>query len=77
MFIGALRGAGDTLWPMLVTVGLSYGVTVGGGSDHTLKLDSMKSNNPYNPFLGMWIALRRLPRWRSRSPRLFSSTSGE
>lgn len=40
-----------------------HGVTVGGGSDHTLKMDSMKSNNPYNPFLGMWITLRRLPRW--------------
>jgi len=40
-----------------------HGVIVGGGSDHTLKLDSMTANNPYNPFLGMWIALRRLPRW--------------
>ena len=38
-------------------------MTVGGGSDHMLKIDSMKSINPYNPFLGMWTVLRRLPRW--------------
>ncbi len=40
-----------------------HGVMIGGGSDHTFKLDSMISNNPYNPFLGIWITLRRLPRW--------------
>lgn len=39
------------------------GVVVGGGSDHYIKLDSMTANNPYNPFLGMWITLQRLPRW--------------
>ncbi|MCY3022902.1 MAG: amidohydrolase family protein, partial [Planctomycetota bacterium] len=39
------------------------GVIVGGGSDHMQKLDSLRSINPYNPFLGMWIALTRQPRW--------------
>jgi|GEM_PF-44536 len=39
------------------------GVTVGGGSDHMQKIGSLRSVNPYNPFLGMWTALTRQPRW--------------
>ncbi|MEM1295480.1 MAG: amidohydrolase [Verrucomicrobiota bacterium] len=39
------------------------GVVVGGGSDHMQKIGSLRSVNPYNPFLGMWIALTRQPRW--------------
>ncbi len=39
------------------------GVTVGGGSDHMQKVGGMRSINPYNPFFGIWIALRRQPRW--------------
>ncbi len=39
------------------------GVMVGGGSDHMQKIGSFRSINPYNPFLGMWIALKRQPRW--------------
>jgi predicted amidohydrolase YtcJ len=35
------------------------GVNVGGGSDHMQKIGSMRSNNPYNPFLGMSVAVRR------------------
>ena len=38
------------------------GVVVGGGSDHMQKIGSLRSVNPYNPFLGMWIALTRQPR---------------
>lgn len=37
-------------------------VLVGGGSDHMQKVGSIRSVNPYNPFLGMWIALARTPR---------------
>ncbi len=40
-------------------------VIVGGGSDHMQKIGSFRSINPYNPFLGMWIALKRQPRWTS------------
>ncbi len=39
------------------------GVVIGGGSDHMQKFGSLRSINPYNPFLGMWIALTRQPRW--------------
>src|SRR5439155_18647848 len=35
------------------------GLTIGGGSDHMVILDSVASTNPWNPWLGMWIALTR------------------
>jgi predicted amidohydrolase YtcJ len=35
------------------------GVPVGGGSDHMQKIGSLRSINPYNPWLGMWIAVAR------------------
>lgn len=34
-------------------------VLVGGGSDHMQKIGSLRSVNPYNPFLGMWITMTR------------------
>lgn len=39
------------------------GVIVGGGSDHMQKIGSLRSINPYNPFLAMWVTLSRRPRW--------------
>jgi predicted amidohydrolase YtcJ len=33
--------------------------TIGGGSDHMIKLDSREAINPWNPWLGMWVALAR------------------
>ena len=41
---------------------VEHGVIVGGGSDHMQRIGSLRSVNPYNPFLGMWIALARQPR---------------
>jgi predicted amidohydrolase YtcJ len=35
------------------------GLTIGGGSDHMVKLDSLDGINPWNPWLGMWITLAR------------------
>jgi predicted amidohydrolase YtcJ len=34
--------------------------TIGGGSDHMIKLDSLEATNPWNPWLGMWITLARV-----------------
>ncbi len=34
-------------------------IVVGGGSDHMVQFDSIKSTNPWNPWLGMWVALTR------------------
>ncbi len=39
------------------------GVIAGGGSDHMQKIGSLRSVNPYNPFLGMWVAVTRQARW--------------
>lgn len=35
----------------------------GGGSDHMQKIGSLRSINPYNPFLGMWVAITRKSKW--------------
>jgi predicted amidohydrolase YtcJ len=35
------------------------GIVAGGGSDHMMKIGSMRSVNPYNPFLGMATAITR------------------
>jgi hypothetical protein len=42
------------------------GVIVGGGSDHMQKLGSLRSINPYNPFLAIWTVLARQPRWTDK-----------
>jgi hypothetical protein len=39
------------------------GGVAGGGSDHMQKVGSLRSNNPYNPFLGMATAITRRARW--------------
>ncbi len=39
------------------------GVMIGGGSDHWHRLDPDTAVNPFNPFLGMWIAMARTPRF--------------
>ena len=38
------------------------GVMVGGGTDHMQKIGSLRSINPYNPFLGMWTTIVRVPK---------------
>ena len=38
------------------------GVVVGGGSDHMQKVGSLRSVNPYDPWLGLWTVLTRQPR---------------
>jgi predicted amidohydrolase YtcJ len=38
-------------------------VIAGGGSDHMQKIGSLRSVNPYNPFLGMWVTLSRRAKW--------------
>ena len=50
VYIGALRGAGDTLWPMAVTVLLSVVLVLGGGAFVVRFLPGLKS-------VGPWIAV--------------------
>ncbi|MBM3840440.1 MAG: amidohydrolase [Verrucomicrobia bacterium] len=39
------------------------GGIAGGGSDHMQKIGSFRAINPYNPFLGMWVAVTRRSKW--------------
>jgi hypothetical protein len=39
------------------------GGIIGGGSDHMQKIGSLRSNNPYHPFLGMATAITRRAKW--------------
>jgi predicted amidohydrolase YtcJ len=39
------------------------GAIAGGGSDHMQKIGSLRSINPYNPFLAMTTAITRRARW--------------
>ena len=42
-------------------------VPVGGGSDHMQKIGSLRSINPYNPWLAMWITIGRKCRFLDES----------
>jgi predicted amidohydrolase YtcJ len=42
---------------------LAAGAMVGGGSDHMQKIGADRSNNPYNPFLGIATAVTRRAKW--------------
>ncbi len=33
--------------------------TIGGGSDHMIKIDPLRATNPWDPWLGMWTAVTR------------------
>jgi predicted amidohydrolase YtcJ len=35
------------------------GITIGGGSDHMIRMDPMASTNPWDPWLGIWVAVMR------------------
>lgn len=42
---------------------LDAGGTIGGGSDHMLKIGDMRAINPYNPFHAMWTTVTRSAKW--------------
>lgn len=46
-------------WFMPLKSWYDHGLTIGGGSDHMVILDSVDATNPWNPWLGMWVALTR------------------
>ncbi|AGA30562.1 amidohydrolase [Singulisphaera acidiphila] len=38
---------------------IDAGLTIGGGSDHMIRLDALGATNPWDPWLGIWIAVTR------------------
>lgn len=68
-FIGALRGAGDTLWPMLVTVGASWSMVVGGGIAMVRWAPQLTSIGPWLAASAYVIMLGPAMAWRFESGR--------
>jgi predicted amidohydrolase YtcJ len=56
--LARLLSADRVRWFQPYKTWLEYTV-IGGGSDHMLRYDSLDSTNPWNPWLGIWVALRR------------------
>jgi len=72
IFIGALRGAGDTLWPSLIQIALAYGLGVGGSALVAARFPEWGVFGPwvvaslYIALLGLVMWLRFLGgRWRT------------
>lgn len=53
------------------------GVIAGGGSDHMQRIGSLRSVNPYNPFLGMWVTVTRRARWYDEALHINQALSRE
>jgi predicted amidohydrolase YtcJ len=51
-------GAKRVRWFQPYRSWLKYTV-IGGGSDHMIRLDPLRSTNPWSPWLGIWVALTR------------------
>lgn len=67
VFVGALRGAGDTLWPMVVTIMLSWLVIGGGGAAAVLLAPELTSLGPWLAASGYVVVLGLLMAWRFES----------
>jgi len=67
VFSGALRGAGDTRWPMVITACLSIVVLVGGGIAMVIFLPGLESLGPYIAATAYVIILGLLMAWRFES----------
>lgn len=73
VYIGGLRGAGDTLVPGVITLALSWGVIVGGGwvlmrlAPQLTSLGPWIAASAYIIVLGVWMGARfERGRWMSR-----------
>lgn len=57
-FMQKVLGEARVKWFQPYKTWLEY-TTIGGGSDHMIRTDSIKSTNPWNPWLGIWTTLTR------------------
>ncbi len=67
VYVGALRGAGDTRWPMAVTIVLSWGVVMGGGAAAVLLLPQLSSLGPWLAASLYVVVLGAVMAWRFES----------
>jgi len=54
-----LLGPERMLWFHPYRKWLDAGLTIGGGSDHMIRLDAIEATNPWDPWLGISIAITR------------------
>jgi MATE family multidrug resistance protein len=69
IFNGALRGAGDTFWPMIIMAALSWGVQFGGGLVIVHAFPELQSFGPWLAASAFIIVLALLFAWRFESGR--------
>jgi MATE family multidrug resistance protein len=67
VFIGALRGAGDTLWPMIVTICMSWAMVLGGGVLAVWLLPGLGSVGPWAAASAYVVAQGVVMAWRFES----------
>jgi MATE family multidrug resistance protein len=67
VFIGALRGAGDTIWPMIFTLILGWGLNVAGAYAMTQVFPQLTSIGPWMAATAYVIILGILVAWRFES----------
>ncbi|MFW6061272.1 MAG: MATE family efflux transporter [Planctomycetota bacterium] len=67
VYFGGLRGAGDTLWPMLATIGTAYGISIGGGYLMTQLAPELESLGPWLAASAFVITVGALMAWRFES----------
>jgi MATE family multidrug resistance protein len=67
VFCGALRGAGDTLWPMIFTFILGWGLTVVGAYEMTQWFPQLTSIGPWMAATAYVVVLGILVAWRFES----------
>jgi predicted amidohydrolase YtcJ len=57
--LSALLGPERMAWFHPYRKWLDAGVTIGGGSDHMIRLDPIEATNPWDPWLGIYVAVTR------------------
>jgi predicted amidohydrolase YtcJ len=58
----AVLGPRRMLWFHPYRKWLDAGLEIGGGSDHMIRTDPLAATNPWDPWLGVWIAVTRQTR---------------
>jgi len=67
VFAGALRGAGDTFWPMVITFVMAWTMVVGGGAAMVRWVPQLGSIGPWIVASAYVIALGMVMAWRFES----------
>jgi MATE family multidrug resistance protein len=67
IYVGALRGAGDTLWPMVLSIATSWGILLGGGALLALLVPGLQPAGPWIAAIVYIMALSLLMLWRFES----------